>query len=51
MTFTTIYGTDLHVPKGDFATLSPGAIRGHQRVGVVEEVGAAFTMFKSGDGC
>ena len=49
MTLTTICGTDLHILKGDVATCEPGRILGHEGVGVVEEVGAAVTMFKPGD--
>jgi alcohol dehydrogenase len=49
MTLTTICGTDLHILKGDVATCEPGRILGHEGVGVIEEVGAAVTMFKPGD--
>ena len=49
MTLTTICGTDLHILRGDVATCEPGRILGHEGVGVVEEVGAAVTMFKPGD--
>jgi alcohol dehydrogenase len=49
MTLTTVCGTDLHILKGDVATCEPGRILGHEGVGVVEEVGAAVTMFKPGD--
>jgi len=46
---TTICGTDLHILKGDVPTCQPGRILGHEGVGVVEQVGAAVTMFKPGD--
>ncbi len=46
---TTICGTDLHILKGDVPTCKPGRILGHEGVGVVETVGSAVTMFKSGD--
>jgi alcohol dehydrogenase len=49
MTLTTICGTDLHILKGDVATCEPGRILGHEGVGLIEEVGAAVTMFKPGD--
>jgi threonine dehydrogenase-like Zn-dependent dehydrogenase len=51
ITLTTICGTDLQIPKSDFAHLEPGRILGLERVGAVEEVGAAVTKLKSGDGC
>lgn len=46
---TTICGTDLHILKGDVPTCKPGRILGHEGVGVVETIGSAVTMFKSGD--
>jgi len=49
ITRTTICGTDLHIMKGDIATVTEGRILGHEGVGVVEEVGAAVTSFKKGD--
>jgi len=49
MVKTTLCGTDLHILKGDVATCEPGRILGHEGVGVVEEVGAGVTAFKSGD--
>lgn len=42
-------GTDLHILKGDVATVAPGRILGHEGVGVIEEAGAAVTSFKPGD--
>ncbi|MEP7241389.1 MAG: zinc-dependent alcohol dehydrogenase family protein [Devosia sp.] len=49
VTKTTICGTDLHILKGDVPTCEPGRILGHEGVGIVEEVGAAVTVFKPGD--
>jgi alcohol dehydrogenase len=46
---TTICGTDLHILKGDVPTCTPGRILGHEGVGVVDQIGAAVTAFKSGD--
>jgi len=49
ITKTTICGTDLHILKGDLASCAPGRILGHEGVGVVDQVGAAVTVFKPGD--
>jgi alcohol dehydrogenase len=49
VTRTTICGTDLHILKGDVSTCEPGRILGHEGVGVIEQVGAAVSTFKSGD--
>jgi alcohol dehydrogenase len=49
ITKTTICGTDLHILKGDVPTCQPGRILGHEGVGIVEQVGAAVTVFKVGD--
>jgi alcohol dehydrogenase len=46
---TTICGTDLHILKGDVATVQPGRILGHEGVGVVTEVGEAVTEIAVGD--
>jgi alcohol dehydrogenase len=46
---TTICGTDLHILKGDVATVTDGRILGHEGVGVVEETGPAVSTFKKGD--
>jgi alcohol dehydrogenase len=46
---TTICGTDLHIMKGDVATVKEGRIVGHEGVGVIEEVGSAVSNFKKGD--
>ncbi len=49
ITKTTICGTDLHILKGEVPTCKPGTILGHEGIGVIEEVGAAVTLFKAGD--
>src|SRR5665213_3405523 len=49
ITKTTICGTDLHILKGDLPSCQPGRILGHEGVGIVDEVGAAVTVFKRGD--
>jgi alcohol dehydrogenase len=49
ITKTTIYGTDLHILKGDVPSCQPGRILGHEGVGVINQVGAAVTTFKPGD--
>lgn len=46
---TTICGTDLHILKGDVATVTDGRILGHEGVGIVEEVGAGVSSFEKGD--
>ena len=49
ITTTTICGTDLHILKGDVPAITDGRILGHEGVGVVEEVGAAVSVFHKGD--
>jgi alcohol dehydrogenase len=49
ITKTTICGTDLHIMKGDVATVAHGRILGHEGVGIIEEVGNAVSNFKRGD--
>ena len=49
ITKTTICGTDLHILKGDVATVTPGRILGHEGVGIIEETGSGVTTFKKGD--
>ena len=46
---TTICGTDLHIMKGNVATVSSGRILGHEGVGVIEEIGAGVSEHKVGD--
>ncbi|MFY9641341.1 MAG: alcohol dehydrogenase catalytic domain-containing protein [Rhodomicrobium sp.] len=45
---STICGTDLHILKGDVPS-KPGRILGHEGAGIVEDVGAGVTAFKTGD--
>ncbi|CAN5637997.1 zinc-dependent alcohol dehydrogenase family protein [soil metagenome] len=45
----TICGTDLHILKGYFPTVTDGRILGHEAVGTIEQVGAAVTSVKPGD--
>jgi len=49
ITTSTICGTDLHILKGDLPGVTPGRILGHEGIGVVMDVGAAVTAFRSGD--
>jgi len=46
---TTICGTDLHIMKGDVATVQEGRIIGHEGVGIIEATGTAVINFKKGD--
>ena len=43
VTKTTICGTDLHILKGDVATVTPGRILGHEGIGVIDEAGGRTT--------
>ncbi len=49
ITKTTICGTDLHIMKGDVATVTEGRILGHEGVGIVEETGSAVSNYKKGE--
>lgn len=49
ITTTTICGTDLHILKGDVASVGEGRVLGHEGVGVVEHVGGAVSGFRRGD--
>ena len=49
VTKTTICGTDLHILKGDVATVAAGRILGHEGIGLIEEVGAGVSRFHKGD--
>jgi len=46
---TTICGTDLHILKGDVATVANGRTLGHEGVGIIEEAGSSVSNFKKGD--
>lgn len=45
----TICGTDLHILKGDIATVEPGRVLGHKAVGTVEEIGSNVHNVAVGD--
>src|SRR5450631_189986 len=49
VTRTTICGTDLHILKGDVATVAAGRILGHEGIGIVDEVGAGVSRLRKGD--
>jgi alcohol dehydrogenase len=49
ITTSTICGTDLHILKGDLASVTEGRILGHEGIGVIEQVGAAVSGFHVGD--
>ncbi len=49
MTRTTICGTDLHILKGDVASVAEGRILGHEGIGVIDEAGAGVSRFRKGD--
>jgi alcohol dehydrogenase len=49
ITTSTIYGTDLHILKGDLRSVTEGRILGHEGIGVVEEVGTSVSEFHVGD--
>ena len=49
VTATTICGTDLHILKGDLATVAVGRILGHEGIGVIESVGTGVSVFRKGD--
>ena len=49
ITKTTICGTDLHILKGDVATVGKGRILGHEGIGVIESTGASVTRFHPED--
>jgi alcohol dehydrogenase len=46
---TTIGGTDLHILKGDFPTVTEGRTLGHEAVGTVVETGSAVEDVRRGD--
>jgi alcohol dehydrogenase len=49
VTTATICGTDLHILKGDVASVTDGRILGHEGCGIVEEVGPAVSGVAQGD--
>src|SRR5256714_752222 len=48
VTLGAVCGSDLHILHGH-TPMNPGAVLGHEFVGVVEEVGAEVKRFKAGD--
>lgn len=49
VTLAGICGTDLHVVRGDFPGMLPGAVIGHEFVGKVVATGPAVRRFRPGD--
>ncbi len=49
ITTSTICGTDLHILKGDVASVTDGRILGHEGIGIIEELGAGVSGFQVGD--
>ncbi|SPF41896.1 Alcohol dehydrogenase GroES domain protein [Candidatus Sulfotelmatobacter kueseliae] len=49
ITTTTICGTDLHILKGDLASVTHGRILGHEGIGVIEQAGTGVSEFHVGD--
>ena len=49
ITTSTIYGTDLHILKGDLPSVTDGRILGHEGIGVIEQVGTGVSAFHPGD--
>ena len=43
ITTSTICGSDLHILKGDVATVTEGWILGHEGIGVIDEIGTAVS--------
>src|ERR1700674_1949923 len=49
ITTSTICGTDLHILKGDLASVTDGRILGHEGIAVVEQVGTGVSEFHVGE--
>ncbi len=49
ITHTTICGTDMHILKGDVASVTEGRTLGHEGVGVIERTGANVSNFRAGE--
>src|SRR5580704_6051496 len=49
ITTSTICGTDLHILKGDVATVTEGRILGHEGIGIIDEIGTGVSRFSKGD--
>ena len=48
VTLAAICGSDLHIVEG-MTPVEPGAVLGHELVGIVEDVGPGVTRFRPGD--
>lgn len=46
---TTICGTDLHIYRGNVATVNANTTLGHEGIGIIEECGSAVINHKVGD--
>ena len=46
---TTICGTDLHIMRGNVASVASGTTLGHEGVGIIVDIGRGVTNFKRGD--
>ena len=49
LTASAICGTDLHFVRGTFSGMKPGAVLGHEGVGVIEQLGPMVRNFEVGD--
>lgn len=49
VTLAGICGTDLHLVRGDFRGIEPGAVVGHEFVGEIVETGSAVRRLREGD--
>ncbi len=49
VTLAAICGTDVHIKHGGIPGIEPGAILGHEFVGVIQDMGADVKRFKAGD--
>jgi len=46
---STIFGSDLHILKGDVPETTPGTVLGHEAVGTVQEIGSNVSTVAVGD--
>ena len=49
VTLTTICGTDVHILRGEYLTVRPGLVLGHEAVGIIDELGPGVTGYAVGD--
>ena len=49
LTASAICGTDLYMVRGTMPGMKPGTILGHERIGVIEELGADVRNLNVGD--